>query len=57
MAAIVLGHAGHWVASLIYVVPVAVVVVAICIQAARDRRQGIRGDEDEASESARQPES
>lgn len=34
----VVAHAGHWVAELVYVVPVLIVVVFIALQALRDRR-------------------
>jgi hypothetical protein len=47
----VLGCFGHWYASLLYVVPVALIVGALGVQHLRDRRAGIVGphrhDDDE----------
>ena len=40
---LVLAHAGHWLASLIYVVPVLVILGALGVQSLRDRRAGDRG--------------
>jgi uncharacterized membrane protein YtjA (UPF0391 family) len=34
-----LAHAGHWIASLLYVAPVAVIVVALLWQSRRDKRR------------------
>ena len=34
-----LAHAGHWLASLLYVAPVAVIVVALLWQGRRDKRR------------------
>jgi hypothetical protein len=39
MSPFVLAHAGHWLASLMYVVPVVVVVVVLTIQGRRERRR------------------
>lgn len=36
----VLAHAGHWTTQLLYVAPVAIVVLALRWQAWRERRQG-----------------
>ncbi len=33
----VLAHAGHWIVSLLYVMPVLVVIVALAIQSRRER--------------------
>ncbi len=38
---LVLGCIGHWYASLLYVVPVALIVGALGVQHLRDRRAGI----------------
>jgi hypothetical protein len=37
---IVLAHAGHWLPQLLYVAPVAVLVVAVLIGRIRERRSG-----------------
>jgi hypothetical protein len=34
-----LAHAGHWIASLLYVAPVAVIVGALLWQSRRDKRR------------------
>jgi hypothetical protein len=36
---IVLAHAGHWLPQLLYLTPLAVVIVAIVVGRARDRRE------------------
>ena len=36
---VVIAHAGHWLASLLYVLPVVVVVAALLWQNFRDRRR------------------
>jgi hypothetical protein len=38
-----LAHAGHWIASLLYVVPVAVIVGALWWQSWREKRQARDG--------------
>ncbi len=43
-APFVLAHAGHWLVSLLYLLPVAVVVAFLAVQGRRERR---RGDRDE----------
>jgi hypothetical protein len=42
-AALILAHAGHWFAGLLYLAPVVIVVGALGFQSIKDRR---RGDED-----------
>jgi cytochrome c-type biogenesis protein CcmH/NrfF len=37
---LILAHAGHWLTSLLYVVPVLVLVIALSWQSWRDRRRG-----------------
>jgi hypothetical protein len=37
---IVVAHAGHWLPQLLYVAPVAVLVVAVLIGRIRERRSG-----------------
>jgi hypothetical protein len=44
-AALILAHAGHWLAGLLYLAPVVIVVGALVFQSWKDRR---KGDEDEA---------
>jgi hypothetical protein len=39
MTAVPLAHAGHWLASLLYVAPVAVIVGALLWQSWRDKRR------------------
>jgi hypothetical protein len=46
-AALILAHAGHWLAGLLYLAPVVIVVGALAYQSIKDRRAG-----DEDSESA-----
>jgi cytochrome c-type biogenesis protein CcmH/NrfF len=41
-------HAGHWIADLLYAVPVMVVVVALGIQTLRDRKKRKNEQEIEA---------
>jgi hypothetical protein len=45
-AALVLAHAGHWLAGLLYLAPVVIVVGALVFQSWKDRREG-DGDEPE----------
>lgn len=40
-------HAGHWLASLLYLAPVLLLVVVLVWQARRERRRGHEPDEDE----------
>ena len=40
---LVLAHAGHWLASLLYVAPVAVIAGILVVQARRDRRDEREG--------------
>jgi hypothetical protein len=44
---LILAHAGHWLAGLLYLAPVVIVVGALLWQSFKDRRLG---DEDEASD-------
>jgi len=39
-------HLGHWYASLLYVAPVALIVVVLAVQSRRDRRRGDGDQED-----------
>ncbi|MDQ3850114.1 MAG: hypothetical protein M3296_05825 [Actinomycetota bacterium] len=39
MTTLPLAHAGHWIASVLYVVPVLVVVGALGVQVVRDKRR------------------
>jgi hypothetical protein len=39
-AVLVLAHAGHWLPQLLYLAPVAVLVVAIAVGRVRERREG-----------------
>jgi cytochrome c-type biogenesis protein CcmH/NrfF len=43
----VLAHAGHWFISLLYVMPVLVVVIALAIQSRRERRRDAEEGEEE----------
>jgi hypothetical protein len=45
-AALILAHAGHWLAGLLYLAPVVIVVGALGYQSVKDRRAG---DEDRES--------
>jgi cytochrome c-type biogenesis protein CcmH/NrfF len=42
-----LAHAGHWLASLLYLAPVLLIVVALIWQARREKRRGYEPEEDE----------
>jgi cytochrome c-type biogenesis protein CcmH/NrfF len=44
-----LAHAGHWLTSLLYFVPVLAVVLAIWLQSRRDRRNGAESEDSEPS--------
>ena len=39
-AALILAHAGHWLAGLLYLAPVVIVVGALLYQSWKDRRHG-----------------
>ena len=39
-AALILAHAGHWLAGLLYLAPVVIVVGALIFQSWKDRRRG-----------------
>jgi hypothetical protein len=39
-AALILAHAGHWLANLLYLAPVVIVVGALLFQSWKDRRNG-----------------
>jgi 4-hydroxybenzoate polyprenyltransferase len=43
-AALIMAHAGHWFAGLLYLAPVIIVVAALWRQSYKDKR---RGDDDE----------
>jgi hypothetical protein len=45
-AALILAHAGHWLAGLLYLAPVVIVVGALGYQSWKDRRAGGGDDED-----------
>jgi hypothetical protein len=45
MTAPPLAHAGHWIASLLYIAPVAVIVGALLFQSWKEKRAGRRGGE------------
>jgi hypothetical protein len=47
-AVLILAHAGHWLAGLLYLAPVVIVVGALLYQSWKDRRE--HGDEDEHRE-------
>ena len=40
MSVVVFAHAGHWLPQLLYVAPVAVLVVAVLVGRLRERRSG-----------------
>ena len=44
--ALILAHAGHWLAGLLYLAPVAIVVGALGYQSLKDRRRGADDPED-----------
>ncbi len=52
-AALILAHAGHWLAGLLYLAPVVIVVGALGFQSWKDRRLG--DDEDEREGQAPDP--
>lgn len=46
VAVVILAHAGHWLAGLLYLAPVVIVVGALVLQSYKDRRLGPEdGDE------------
>jgi hypothetical protein len=46
VAVLILAHAGHWLAGLLYLAPVLIVVGALVLQSYKDRRLGPEdGDE------------
>lgn len=47
VVALIVAHAGHWAAGLLYLAPVLIVVGALLWQSIKDRR---RGDDDEGSD-------
>ena len=47
-AVLILAHAGHWLAGLLYLAPVVIVVGALLYQSWKDRRE--HGDEGERRE-------
>ena len=49
-AVLILAHAGHWIVSALYLVPVLVIVGALTIQSGRERRRARRSDEEDASQ-------
>jgi hypothetical protein len=52
-SALILAHAGHWLAGLLYLAPVLIVVGALVFQSYKDRRLG--DDEDEREGEAPDP--
>jgi 4-hydroxybenzoate polyprenyltransferase len=46
-AALILAHAGHWFAGLLYLAPVLIVVGALLYQSWKDKRQGDDADADQ----------
>jgi hypothetical protein len=48
-AALILAHAGHWLAGLLYLAPVVIVVGALLFQSWKDRRNGGVDVDDETS--------
>jgi 4-hydroxybenzoate polyprenyltransferase len=45
-AALILAHAGHWFAGLLYLAPVVIVVGALLYQSWKDKREGPDDDGD-----------
>jgi hypothetical protein len=45
-AALILAHAGHWLAGLLYLAPVVIVVGALGWQSVKDRRRGPDADDE-----------
>ena len=50
--ALVLAHAGHWLAGLLYLAPVVIVVGALGFQSWKDRRRGEDGEADAEADQA-----
>jgi hypothetical protein len=49
VSVVVFAHAGHWLPQLLYLAPVAVLVIAVLVGRMRDRRSGgTRGHGDDA---------
>jgi hypothetical protein len=46
-AALILAHAGHWLAGLLYLAPVLIVVGALVLQSWKDRRDGDGGEHED----------
>jgi hypothetical protein len=49
-AALILAHAGHWLAGLLYLAPVVIVVGALVFQSWKDKRRGDDEPGDDASD-------
>jgi 4-hydroxybenzoate polyprenyltransferase len=49
-AALILAHAGHWLAGLLYLAPVLIVVGALLYQSWKDKRRGDDDPDDDASD-------
>jgi hypothetical protein len=49
-AALILAHAGHWLAGLLYLAPVLIVVGALVFQSWKDRRRGEEDPDDDVSD-------
>jgi hypothetical protein len=47
-AVVIMAHAGHWLAGLLYLAPVLIVVGALVLQSWKDKRRG--GDDDDAEQ-------
>jgi hypothetical protein len=45
---VVVAHAGHWIVSALYLVPVLVIAGALTIQSRREKRRARREDEEDA---------
>jgi 4-hydroxybenzoate polyprenyltransferase len=45
-AVLILAHAGHWIAGLLYLAPVLIVVGALMYQSWKDKRRGPDEDDD-----------
>ncbi|HMJ35305.1 MAG TPA: hypothetical protein VK501_15450 [Baekduia sp.] len=48
--ALILAHAGHWLAGLLYLAPVLIVVGALLYQSWKDRRRGDDDPDDDVSD-------
>jgi hypothetical protein len=51
-ALLILAHAGHWLAGLLYLAPVVIVVGALVFQSMKDRRRGADEGADDAPDAA-----